>query len=125
MVIGPSTIVVKSKIDTTKRTKAIPKNPKVAPHDPEIFVVGFSIANPHIFGSCAVFAVEVRDEATPHLKVFLTFRIYFPVKPIIEEPAKGTFVVVQFFLSVASTRVRHFGIRSELGWPSTRRRRWS
>ena len=45
MVIGPSTIVVKSKIETTKRINATPKNPKVAPHDREIFVFCFSIAN--------------------------------------------------------------------------------
>jgi hypothetical protein len=45
MVIGPSTIVAKSKTETTKRTRAPPKKPKVAAQDREISVFCFSIVN--------------------------------------------------------------------------------
>jgi len=70
-VIGPSMIVAKSKIETTKRINAPPKNPKVAPQDREIFVFCFSIANlfsivVRRFGHAFTSSSPIRQDAEKH-----------------------------------------------------------
>jgi hypothetical protein len=71
MVIGPSTIVVKSKIETTKRTNAPAKNPKVAPQDLEIFAFCFSIVNlfsmlVRRFGHALTSSSPIRQDVEKH-----------------------------------------------------------